>query len=218
MEHAPRLEMDPARINTVALLHGVWMPRATMAWLAARLRAAGFSTELVGYPSVFGTGEPAFDAVAERLRDADAVVAHSLGGLMTMEALRHAPELSIRRVVCLGSPLAGSAVAMQLGKHRLTRPVLGRSLDLLMRGTGTVETVATGMIAGVTPRGAGRWIARLPMPQDGTVSVAETQVPGLADHLQMPVTHTRLVYSAKVAQQTAHFLRHGRFDHAERAG
>jgi hypothetical protein len=42
--------------------------------------------------------------------------------------------------------------------------------------------------------------------------VAETRLDGAADHLQLSVSHTGLVLSARVADQTAAFLRLGRFD------
>ena len=49
-------------------------------------------------------------------RDASAtarphIVAHSLGGLIALQALRDAPHLPVRRMVCLGSPLGGSGAA-----------------------------------------------------------------------------------------------------------
>ena len=37
-----------------------------------------------------------------------ALVGHSLGGLVALEALRRQPDLPVSRVVCLGSPLRGS--------------------------------------------------------------------------------------------------------------
>src|SRR3546814_7165018 len=33
----------------VVLLHGIWMVGATMQWVGARLRAAGFAAEIFGY-------------------------------------------------------------------------------------------------------------------------------------------------------------------------
>jgi len=206
--------MSGMQIQRVALLHGVLMSRATMWPLAARLRKAGFSVSLVGYPSVLGGDGPALDSVAEKLRDADAVVAHSLGGLMTLEALRRMPESRLKRLVCLGSPLNGSAVARMLDAHRWTRPVLGRSMALLLRGAAPDGRVQVGVIAGTVPRGAGRVIARLPAPHDGTVSVAETRASGLADHVEVPASHVGLLLSREAAAQAIHFLRSGRFSRA----
>ena len=47
-----------------------------------------------------------------------------------------------------------------------------------------------------------------------TVSVDETRLPGLADHCIVHSTHTGLLFSRDAVGQAAHFLRHGRFEHA----
>ena len=48
---------------------------------------------------------------------------------------------------------------------------------------------------------------------DGTVALRETHMPGLADHITLPVTHTGMLYSREVARQAAYFLRTGGFEH-----
>ncbi len=52
----------------------------------------------------------------------------------------------------------------------------------------------------------------LPEPNDGTIAVVETQLPGIKAHMTYPVTHTGLLVSPEVAKQTAFFLRHGMFN------
>jgi hypothetical protein len=89
---------------------------------------------------------------------------------------------------------------------------VGRSAELLARGAETLPARSeVGMIAGCRGLGIGRLLHRIDAPNDGTVSVAETRVPGLAGHAEVGVSHTGLVYSRKVAQLTAQFLRDGRF-------
>jgi len=39
-------------------------------------------------------------------------------------------------------------------------------------------------------------------------------VPGLADHIVLPVTHFALPWSKRVSDQTLYFFEHGRFRHA----
>jgi hypothetical protein len=68
-----------------------------------------------------------------------------------------------------------------------------------------------GVIAGTLAVGLGVVIENLPQPNDGTVAVDETRLPGIKDHLELPVSHTGLLVSATVASQTAYFLRHGAF-------
>ena len=68
-----------------------------------------------------------------------------------------------------------------------------------------------GVIAGTLSVGLGAIIDNLPSPNDGTVAVEETRLPGIKDHLEVSVTHTGLLVSPVVVSQTAYFLRHGEF-------
>ena len=60
----------------------------------------------------------------------------------------------------------------------------------------------------------GRLFARFDGGSDGTVGLEETRLPGVADHCIVHCSHTGLVFSADAVAQAAHFLRHGRFEHA----
>src|SRR3546814_12812478 len=87
------------------------MVGATMQWVVARLRAAGFAAETFGYHSIVGGPDEAVPRLAEQLRGGGEtdIVAHSLGGLVALQALAAEPGLPVRRVVCLGVPLCGSS-------------------------------------------------------------------------------------------------------------
>jgi hypothetical protein len=116
-------------------------------------------------------------------------------------------------VVVLGSPLNGSQAARGFARVPGAGRMLGHSMrDLLAAAPrawrGEREL---GVIAGVSPLGLGRLVARLEAPHDGTVTVAETLLPGTTDRIQMPVNHSRLVFSEPVARQVVAFLRDGRF-------
>ena len=71
-----------------------------------------------------------------------------------------------------------------------------------------------GVIADTLAVGLGAVIENLPSPNDGTVAVEETKLPGIKDHLEVSVSHTGLLVSPVVASQTAYFLRHGEFARA----
>lgn len=205
--------MPAADTRRVLLVHGLWLHGASMRWLGARLREAGFEPREFSYASVGGGP----DAAVPRLVDAIGttpthLVAHSLGGLVALTALREA-RLPVPRLVCLGSPLCGSGAARDLGRRAWTAPVLGRSGGLLQAGCPPWEgTVPVGMVAGNVARGIGRLITRFGGESDGTVALEETRLPGLAAHCVVPASHTGLVFSAHAARQAAHFLREGRFD------
>ena len=198
----------------VLLVHGIWNARAWLMPFALRLRREGLVPTVFGYDSVWRDPETAGDRLIAllRRRPVEALVGHSLGGLVILEALRRAPDLPVKRVVCLGSPLRGSAAAAGLAARPPLGLALGRSRALLERGcppwTGAAEV---GVIAGDRAKGLGGLFAALDGASDGTVTVAETRLDGLADHCVLPASHSGLVLSADVAAQTAHFLRFGHF-------
>jgi len=199
----------------VLLVHGLWNSRHWLAPLAWRFRRAGFEVELFGYASLFGGAEAAMPRLSDRIAasGAQALVGHSLGGLVALETLHHWPALAVTRVLCLGSPLLGSAAAGGLRRFGAGL-ALGRSAGLLRRGVPVWEGHPdVGMVAGTVPRGFGRWFAPLDGPSDGTVALAETRWPGLADHCEVAVSHSGLLLSAAVAAQGVAFLREGRFVH-----
>ncbi|MET0582972.1 MAG: alpha/beta fold hydrolase [Pseudoxanthomonas sp.] len=201
-------------MERVLLLHGIWNAKAWLAPLARRLRAEGFEVEVFGYPSVFGGPDIAVPRLIDRLRGGEpvAVLGHSLGGLIALEALQREPNLPVTRVVCLGSPLRGSDAARGLAGRPWTSPALGRSAGLLQRGFERWDgTPSVGMVAGNVPHGLGRHFARFEGESDGTVSLEETRLPGLADHCVVASSHSGLVFSADAARQATHFLNHGRF-------
>ena len=52
---------------------------------------------------------------------------------------------------------------------------------------------------------------RFAEPNDGSVAVSETRLPGATDHITLPVSHMGMLLSARVARETGGFLVHGHF-------
>ena len=71
---------------------------------------------------------------------------------------------------------------------------------------------ALGAIAGTRRLGIGQFFAHFDEDNDGTVAVSETVIPGLDDHVVLPHSHIGMLFANDVADQVAHFLRHGRFE------
>lgn len=206
---------------TVVLVHGLWFGAWSLALLARQLRGAGFATLRFHYRSTRGgLGQHARDLrrfAAQYPRESVHFVAHSMGGLIVLKMLADAEGLPGGRIVLLGTPLGGSAVARRAARVPGGSRLLGMALDTLDRGCdGMTCRREVGMIAGTRGFGLGLLVGGTGGPGDGTVAVAETQTDGLADRIELPVTHTGMLASGAVARQVAVFLQTGRFDAALR--
>lgn len=205
----------------VLLVHGLWMRSLAMRWLATRLRSQGFEPRQFGYYSLLQDTDVVVARLADALRAQPGlhVVAHSLGGLLALRAAAIAGTGCVGRIVCLGSPLAGSHAASSIVSHiPAGARLVGHNRDLLRSGIGRVPGgLQVAAIAGCVPRGLGGVVARFECEHDGTVAVQETRVPGLVDHVVLRASHSGLLFSDAAVRQSVHFLRHGRFQHAAEA-
>jgi pimeloyl-ACP methyl ester carboxylesterase len=144
-------------------------------------------------------------------------VGHSMGGLLTRVYLaRHRP-VRLGRVVMLGAPNGGSEMADRLKNLFLYRAFFGPAGQQL----GTRRDAATqalfapidypvGIIAGnrsIYPIAS----AFLPKPHDGRVSVQNTRLDGMADHIVLPTSHPWLPRNTAAIRQTIAFLKDGKF-------
>jgi len=200
----------------VVLVHGLWLAGWSLRPLSKYLERAGYSTRTLSYHSVSRDPEHNAALVAEAARDIGCevvhLVGHSLGGLLVLTALERNPGLPRGRVVMMGTPLNGSAVARNVSHFPGGDWLLGESRNILERGIhGVLGGREAGMIAGRLAFGLGSLIAHLEHPHDGTVAVSETRHPDLAGHVVLPVTHMSMLVSSRVHEQVSHFLKEGRF-------
>jgi pimeloyl-ACP methyl ester carboxylesterase len=185
--------------------------------LAHRLGVEGFDCRPYRYGSIAQTPDDVIDGLARAVAALPSpvrFVGHSLGGLVVLRYLETHPDVTVGPVVLLGSPVAGSRAASGLARLPGADWLLGGIATHELLGPGARvwrRSTPLGVIAGEVPLGFGRLIAELPLPHDGAVSVAETELPGASEHLVLPVNHMGLLASAQVAQATAAFLRDGRF-------
>lgn len=197
------------------LVHGLWVPAAVMAPLAARLAADGFRCHLFSY---FGRARP-LAAHAERLaRYARGIgpahfVGHSLGGLVTLEALQEHPDMEAGRVVLLGTPVRGNFAGRRLGRRGWGRWFMGATQALWSEGRAARWTrpEPLGVLAGTLPVGLGRLFGALPGPNDGVVRLEETELEGMRERIVLRVGHSAMLLSARVAGHIVAFLRHAHF-------
>ena len=226
MTDGPPLEPSAARNEashgTVLLVHGLWLHPVAMALMRGRLARHGFDVLAYAYPTVsLGLAEN-----VERLRhycDGLAcgklhLVGHSMGGLVALKVAELVPRGLLGRLVLVGTPFRDSFAARCLQRLPGGRRILGRSMPewLEAPSAGRFDACELGVIAGCRGVGLGRVIAPgLPKPHDGVVSVAETHVPGMRDHIVLKVAHTEMLVSRAVVQQVAAFLERGTFDRTQ---
>ena len=203
----------------VVLVHGLWMTGIESGLLRSRLREDyGFDTRQYSYHTVKVGLEENVRELHAFLQgvagDPVHIVGHSLGGLLALHTLMRYPDQRRGRVVCLGSPLRGSSAARAMAGLPFGEDMLGATIRDAVLAGGMTEyrgSREVGVIAGTLGVGLGVIIDNLPSPNDGTVAVEETRLPGIKDHLEIGVSHTGLLVSKLVASETAYFLRHGEF-------
>lgn len=203
-------------MERVILAHGLWMPGAVMQPLAARLARRGFEGHIFSY----GGAQRPLAAHVERLaRFAREVgpahfVGHSLGGLVVLETLNAHPELPLGRAVMIGTPARGCRAGRRLAGYPGGRWFLGQSEELWREGRTASwrRPEALGVVAGSLPLGLGRLFGSLPGVNDGVVMLEETDVEGAAGRVVLPVGHSAMLVSSRVADAIADFLERGHFD------
>ncbi len=200
----------------VVYVHGLWMPGAEGLLLRRRLGARlGAETRAFTYRSVSTSVTDNAVGLSRYLHSIPAdtlhLVGHSLGGLVILRMFELGGEL---QVVLLGSPVNGSVSAERFSKWPLGGPMIGAGAGealLSRRARQWSGGRDLGVIAGDMPLGMGRLLGRMDGPNDGTVLVAETALAGATAQLRLRVSHMGLPYSRVVADETATFLREGRF-------
>ena len=158
---------------------------------------------------------------AQRIDGALHFVAHSMGGLLTRAYLGKYRPHRLGRVVMLGTPNGGSEIADRLKNVSLYRAwfgpagaQLGTRRDASTNALFPVVDYPVGVIAGnrsVYPTAS----LFLPKPHDGRVSVENTKLDGMADHVVIGTSHPWLPGNRVAIAQTIAFLRDGRFDGQE---
>lgn len=191
----------------VLLVHGLWMHAPALYFWARQLRKAGYRPETFSYRSLLQTPETAM----ARLRKAalaepgSHIVAHSLGGLLAIQAMADCPDYQ-GRIVCVGSPLAGSQVVRQYAGTPLGY-MAGRSVSLLSEGLKAVpDSLHVSVIAGTKAQGLGQFVHRFNEPNDGSVALSETQIPGLQRHVTVNASHSGQLFSKVVVDSIQSLL------------
>lgn len=208
----------------VILLHGLCRTSASMDRMQAVLSDAGYIIKNIDYPSRTANIKQLAETVigsallSTQLEDCERIhfVTHSLGSILVRSyfSVRHEPRLG--RVVMLGPPNQGSGVVDKLGHLWLFKKMHGPAGDELGTGSNSIPNMLgavnfeLGIIAGDR---SVNWINSLMLdrPNDGKVSVEQTKVIGMKEHLVVHVAHPFLMTNSTVIKNVKLFLATGSF-------
>jgi pimeloyl-ACP methyl ester carboxylesterase len=215
----------PIRLQDgVVLLHGISRTARSFRKMETALVSAGFVALNLDYASrrkpLAALAEdirPAIERFAEEIDGAIHFVGHSMGGLLVRVYLAKYRPQRLGRVVMLGTPNGGSEIADGLKNFLPFRAwfgpagqQLGTERDAATHGLLPAIDYPVGIVAGnrsIDPLAS----VFLPRPHDGRVSVANTKLDGMTDHVVVPTAHPFLPGNAIAIAQTMAFLRDGRF-------
>lgn len=214
------------RGRVVVMLHGLGRTRFSMSLLGMRLRSRGLDVINFGYSSlrrpISEHAKRLRDFIEQRVAEGARIdfVTHSLGSIVVRAfAADFHREFELGRVVMLGPPNQGSALARKLSRVPLVSEILGPSFRELreFKIPPSTNHLEVGIIAG----GAGceRGLAPLVSgDNDGIVAVSETRLEGARDHCMVRGLHSFLMYYREVEGEAFHFLEHGRFSKGKVSG
>jgi pimeloyl-ACP methyl ester carboxylesterase len=206
----------------VVYVHGLWLSGHEAFLLRRRLkRERGYEWHTFTYPSRRLTMSAIADALDEYIASLQLsgvhLLGHSLGGIAILRCLERHPAQPPGRVVFLGTPSVASQAAHLFVRYRVGREFLGRAAGeelLHAHERRWMHERELGIIAGTQSLSLGRLVTRFDEPNDGTVAVSETRLPGAKAHLTLPVSHTGLLLSARVAHEVGQFFEHGQFEYS----
>ena len=199
----------------VVIVHGLWMGAWQMRPLKNALVRANFRCYRYHYASALAPYQQNQDGLArlieERIGKPCHIVAHSMGGLLTLDLLARRPELCAGRVVCLGTPINGSQVIKKMQRAPF-KTILGHASAPLLKGIAAglqdlPETIKVSVLAGTRSLGGGKLLARFNAENDGSVGIEETQAEWLTHHERLNLSHTQLVYSSRAQARVVSLLR-----------
>ncbi|WP_426369902.1 esterase/lipase family protein [Pseudocolwellia sp. HL-MZ7] len=209
----------------VVLLHGMARSDNSMNKMEKKLNEAGYFVINFDYPSTQHNIESiAKDYLPNAIAQCKPntiinFVTHSLGGIVLRKYLKDNKLELLGRVVMLGPPNKGSEIVdklknvpgfklingpagMELGTDKASVPNLLGAVTYpvgIIAGTSTINPILSQM---------------LPNPDDGKVSVENTKVEGMTDHIILPVSHTFLMRNDEVIKHVIKFLKTGKFQHS----
>lgn len=194
----------------ILFVHGMGRTRLSGMPMLLHLKRQGFAVSAFGYATTLCSFEKIVRRLLKRIEKIAhqgeyALAGHSLGGVMIREALARLPASTRQpvHVFLIGSPIQPA----RLAKHFQRSPVfraLTRDCGALLANPSRMELVPPLAVPTTSIVGAsgptGKFSPFGNQANDGVVAVSETRADWLGDEVQVPVVHTLLPASRRVAE------------------
>ncbi|MES2531237.1 MAG: alpha/beta hydrolase [Pseudomonadota bacterium] len=173
------------------------------------LRRAGLRTGTFGYMTSVEDASAIGRRLAARLADMGtqgdyAVIGHSLGGVLLRMAIATLPAdvQPPRHLFLLGSPIGATRLAGRLQAHPVYR-VLTRDCGQMLASAQRMASIGPASVPVTSVIGmrglSGRRGPFGGEPNDGVVALSEVEADWIGDQVRLPLVHTLLPASARVA-------------------
>lgn len=200
--------------EAIILVHGIWMTGIELFYIRYKMWRQGYHVIIFHYQSLLKTPEYNAKKLLKWMNKIQEptvhFVAHSLGGIVLTHLFANSKVDKPGKVVMLGTPINGSALAQALAKKKILKNLLGLSLEKGLLGDAPPwnHPRETCVFAGTKKIGVGMILAKSVMQKqnDGTVNLQETQQPLADKNYIMPLSHFSIIFSADVSDKIIKFL------------
>ncbi|HRE31942.1 MAG TPA: alpha/beta fold hydrolase [Candidatus Berkiella sp.] len=217
--------MSPSHTELVVLLHGIGRTSRSMRRIEKSLQQQ-YQTLNIDYPSRQYTTLSSAEHIYQQLLTVSNIdnltihfVTHSMGGLMVRLLLNKYPLEKVQRIIMLGPPNQGSEVADFIYPYKFFQNFYGPALEELTTIYAKSHPFPAlpaycelGIIAGNLNIDPICYFI-LPPGNDGKVTLENTKMDKMTDHLILRTSHSFMMYNAQVIQQISYFLGNGCFLH-----
>lgn len=200
--------------EAIVLIHGIWMKGPELLYLCFKFWRQGYRVYQFHYPSLFKTPEQNAEKLNSFVDNINEpiihFVAHSLGGIVVTHYLNNHVCNKAGKVVFVGTPINGSALAKHLQRNSFLKYLLGKAVvkGLVNETPKWLSERKVCVIAGTKKVGIGMVLARKNMQQqnDGTVNMDETKIETATEFHVVPHSHFSMLWSADVVEKIKSFL------------
>jgi pimeloyl-ACP methyl ester carboxylesterase len=215
-------KVKPRSTHLVLLLHGLASNPDVWNSMQKTLDQDGWEARTITYPTTEQGVAPNGDVLENLLKHQEgyadiAIVAHSLGGLVTRAAVSRPSfttlPVPVTRIVMLGTPNQGAVLAEML-RPIARAAVTASANDLLPERARQFGAIPPQVIFGVIAGGRNASTGFNPLlagDNDSIVKVTEARTQNMDDFIILPVMHTKMTADPGVIARVRLFLRTGGF-------